>query len=87
MVLLANHEATELANHGTRPRSLVKVKNALVAAKDVMTIPLVNLVMTKMLLVKPKLLRPQFSFDDFLADETVVDDADVIETLTSLASL
>jgi len=37
--------------------------------------------------VKPKLLRPQFSFDDFLADETVVDAADVIETLTSLASL
>jgi len=36
MVLLANHEVTELANHGTRPRNLVKVKNALVAV-DVMT--------------------------------------------------
>jgi len=36
MVLLANREVTELANHGTRPRNLVKVKNALVAV-DVMT--------------------------------------------------
>jgi len=73
MMLRVNLEATELANH----------------VDDVMTIQRANRVtMTKLMsLVKPKLLRPQFSFDDFLADETVVDDADVIETLTSLASL
>jgi len=49
MVLLVNHEATELVNHGTRPRSLVKAKNALVA-EDVMTIQHVNLaMMTKLM--------------------------------------
>merc|ERR1719242_363285 len=43
MAPLVNHGVTELANHGTRPRNLVKVKSAHVVV-DVMTIQRANLV-------------------------------------------
>jgi len=78
MALLANHEATELANHGTRPRNLVKARSAPVVDDEMVN----RVTMKLMLLVKPRLRNPQLSFD-----ANCVDDVDVTEMLMSPASL